>query len=135
MAKPEDNSQSIIVDTSVLLATAFNEKYADWAEINLVTNVGDLKMSVVTLYEALIVVRKRRPDMLQEFVERLFVIHSIEFVPVSLKMSILASALHEKYPINFGDSFVLALAQEYKCPILTLDSDFKKTGHQIIMPE
>ncbi len=134
MARHDDTSACIVLDTSVLLAVVFNEKHAEWAEINLAANANNLKMSVVTLFEALIVVRKRQPHLLREFATRLLTTHGIEFVPVTLEMSIFASALHEQYPLNFGDCFVLALAQQYKCPIMTLDSDFKKTGHEIIMP-
>lgn len=125
----------MIVDSSALLASLFGEEKGTWVEEQLNQHRTTLKMSVVNLAEVLILLRERQPKLssnLSKTVKQL----PIEFVPVTQAQAELASiARHEFRSLNFGDCFVYALAKVENETILTLDSDFKKTGLKIVIPK
>jgi ribonuclease VapC len=124
----------MIVDTSVLLAILFDEKYADWAEGILEKHVADLKMSTINLTEVMILLKSRRPAIYEQAKQELLK-RPLQFIAPDIEQAELAAEARLKYPLNLGDCFVYALAKTENSPVITLDSDFKKTDLTVIFPE
>ena len=123
----------MVVDTSALLALLFNEKHGVWVEEQLSEFEADLRMSTVNLAELLILLQDRQPQLFESIQEEIL-LSPIRFVPPTVSQSRIAAAARLKFPLNLGDCFAYALAKEENCPILTLDSDFKKTDIEVLMP-
>ena len=123
----------MVVDTSIILAVFFQEKYSEWAVEQMNIHARELRMSTVNLTETLIRLRDRQPQLFAELEEKL--LHSgIRFVSPDIEQSRIAAEARIKFPLNLGDCFVYALASQEDCPILTLDSDFRVLNHEIVYP-
>ena len=116
----------MVIDTSALLAVFFNEVHGTWVAENLSKNSSSLRMSTVNLDETLILVKDRQPQE-ADTIENLIQESSIRFVPPSYQQAKIASMARLKYPLNLGGCFAYALCKDEGAPLLTLDSDFKKT--------
>lgn len=124
----------MVIDTSIFLAIFFNEKKASWCAEMLQKYQGALRMSTVNLTETLILLQDKQPQHYSELKEKILS-SSIRFVPPTVNHAVLASEARIKYPINLGDCFAYALAKQEGCPLLTLDSDFKKTDIEVIISD
>ncbi len=121
----------IVVDTSALIAIAFDEAKAEACSAALEAET-EVLISAGTLAESLIVARRQQQT---EEVERLIVDLGIEIVnvtPASARRVAQAYAQWGKgmHPagLNFGDCFAYALAKERSCPLLFVGDDFAKTN-------
>lgn len=124
-----------IVDASIVIAIAFKEKHGEWAREYLRLHHGQLKMSHVNLFETLTVIRFRQPHIYQDMKKVIRNDLGIEFVATSEEIISLAEDIKHKYrSLNFGDCFVAAHAIQENCPLITIDSDFKKIDHHVISP-
>ncbi|OHB75479.1 MAG: hypothetical protein A2Z34_08990 [Planctomycetes bacterium RBG_16_59_8] len=123
----------MIVDTSVILSLLFDEKHAEWSERQLQEHATELRMSTVNLAEVLIRLHDRRRSMSEELEEMLSG-RGIRFIPPDEKQARIAAEARFRYPLNLGDCFVYALASVEKCPILTLDKDFRRIDLPVVMP-
>ena len=123
----------MVIDTSALLAIVFNEKDGPWFSEQMEKHRGSLLMSTVNLTETLILIRSRQAQLYEEIRERISAL-SIRFVPPTVKQAEVAAEVRLVYPINLGDCFAYALAKEEDCPVLTTDSDFRKTDVPVVMP-
>ena len=56
----------MVVDTSILLAVFFNEKFGPWALDRLQEHADSLRMSTVNYAEALILIQDRQPQLFDE---------------------------------------------------------------------
>jgi ribonuclease VapC len=123
----------MVVDTSVLLAVFFNEKYSEWAVEQMNKHARELRMSTVNLTETLIHLQDRQPQLFASLEEKLLY-NGIRFVPPDVEQSRIAATARIKFPLNLGDCFAYALASIEDCPILTLDKDFRVLNHEVIHP-
>ncbi len=123
----------VVVDTSILLAILFNEKHGPWAADQLYESDSPLAMSTVHYTEALILVHDRQPslaDAIRDLIEN----SSIRLVPPDTQQAEVAASARLRFPINLGDCFAYALAVSERCPVLTLDGDFRKCDIDIVFP-
>lgn len=123
----------MVVDTSVILAVFFQEKYSEWAVEQMNLHARELRMSTVNLTETLIHLQDRQPQLFAVLEEK-FLYGGIRFVAPDVEQSRIAAEARIKFPLNLGDCFAYALASQEDCPILTLDSDFRILNHEIIYP-
>lgn len=124
----------MIIDSSIILAIYFRETHAIWAAEQLNQHQGIMKMSTVNLSEILIQLQDKQPENYSVLSNQLLQ-SGIRFIPPDIEQAKIAAAARLRFPINLGDCFVYALAQVNQCPILTLDSDFKKTDNVVISPK
>lgn len=123
----------MVVDTSIILSIFLNEATAERcaAKLMAVQKSGEkLRMSTVSLTEALIRLRDKTGEEADVFLNRLLS-SSIEFVPPDIRQSQIAAEARLKFPLNLGDCFVYALAVSVSEPIFTLDQDFRSCGHAL----
>jgi uncharacterized protein with PIN domain len=123
----------MVVDTSVILAIFFNEKYSDWAVEQMNRYARELRMSTVNLTETLIHLQDRQPQLFTSLEEKLLY-NGIRFVAPDVEQSRIAAGARIKFPLNLGDCFAYALAFQEDCPILTLDKDFCILNHEVVHP-
>ena len=123
----------MVVDTSILLAVFFNEKYGPWAVDQLQAHRQELRMSTVNYAETLILVEDRQPRRLGEIQDAIRA-SSIRLAPPVPVQAEIAAAARLRFPLNLGDCFAYALAKNEDCPLLTLDRDFRKTDLTVILP-
>ena len=90
-------------------------------------------MSTVNVTEVLILVRDRQPQLYDELASRLLT-SSIRFVPPDVEQAQIAARARLEYPLNLGDCFAYALAVVERCPLLTMDRDFRAVDQQVILP-
>jgi ribonuclease VapC len=90
-------------------------------------------MSTVNLAEVLILCEDRQPQLAHEMKDMLLS-SSIRFVPPTVEHAALAAEARIRYPLNLGDCFAYALAKEQDVPVLTLDTDFRKTDLAVLLP-
>ena len=124
----------MVVDTSILLAIFFNEKFGPWAADQLRQNRNDLWMSTVNYAEALILIQDRQPQLfsgLREAIE----VSSIRLAPPTAGHAETAASARLRYPLNLGDCFAYALAKHEDCALLTLDRDFRRTDLMVVLPK
>jgi ribonuclease VapC len=120
----------MVVDTSALLAVLFAEAQASELA-RLLSNANQPIMSAVNYTECLIRVLDRAPDA-AETLERALAEFDLEVVPVDRALASAAAQARLRYPINLGDCFAYSLAKARGLPLLSLDSDFKKTDVQLL---
>jgi ribonuclease VapC len=123
----------LVVDTSILLAVIFNERFGPWATDQLQANAEDLSMSVVNYAEALILIADRQPHRFEEVREAIDAT-SIRLIPPTAQQAEIAAAARLRYPLNLGDCFAYALAKHEGRPLLTLDRDFRRCDIAVILP-
>ena len=121
----------MVVDTSVLLAILFDEPQAGWAVEQLGAHAAELRMSTVNLTETLVLLQDRQPQRFPEL-EAVVLESGIRFVAPDLEQARLAAAARVRYPLNLGDCFAYALAKVERCPILTLDRDFRSVDVPVV---
>lgn len=97
-------------------------------------HVADLKMSTINLTEVMILLKSRRPAIYEQAKQELLK-RPLQFIAPDIEQAELAAEARLKYPLNLGDCFVYALAKTENSPVITLDSDFKKTDLTVIFPE
>lgn len=124
----------MIVDTSALVAVFFEERDADWVVSQLKENASELRMSTVSLTEALILIRDRQPQLVDRLEDEILD-SDIRFVPPDIDQARLAAEARLRLPLNLGDCFVYALAVAENLPILTLDRDFRRLDHPVVLPD
>lgn len=123
----------MVIDTSILLAVVFNEKHGSWAVEQLERARSKLLMSTVNWAEFLIILRDRQPALADEVEDRVLE-RGIELVAPTRKQAEVAAAARLKYPLNLGDCFAYALAHTEKHKLITLDSDFRSTDIELVIP-
>jgi ribonuclease VapC len=123
----------LVVDTSVILALFFEESNAAWAAQQLTAAATELRMSTVNVTEVLIRVRDRQPQLYDQLEARLLT-SGIRFLPPDIEQAKIAAWARLKYPLNLGDCFAYALAVVERCPILTMDRDFRAVDRPVLLP-
>ncbi|CAN5696849.1 hypothetical protein BH11ARM2_BH11ARM2_37750 [soil metagenome] len=119
----------MILDANPVLSHLFSEPQG--AQMHaILAGAPSLVMSTVTLAEVAIGIEKRGmdPELARTYLQRL----GCEFVPVTVETAWVAARARHRYPINFGDACVYALAKELNLPILTLDAEFAKTDADLV---
>ena len=124
----------MVVDTSVLLAVIFEEKYGSWAAEQLNYYASELLMSTVNLAEFLIRTRDRQPRLADSLEEQIMN-SGITFISPDSNQAKIAAQARLKYPLNLGDCFAYALAVSRSTGILTVDSDFRVVDIEVIRPD
>jgi ribonuclease VapC len=124
----------VVVDTSILLAVIFNEKFGAWALDRLQERAASLRMSTVNYAEALILIQDRQPHLFDQIRDTIRA-SSIRLVAPTPEQAELAASARLRYPLNLGDCFAYALAKAEECPLLTLDRDFRKTDVPVVLPK
>jgi len=123
----------MVIDTSIILAIFFKEKYCDWAVNQMHVHAPELRMSTVNLAETLIRLEDRQPQLFHTLENKLLY-QGIRYVSPDIEQSRIAAKARIKFPLNLGDCFAYALAHQEGCPILTLDKDFLVVDHDIVHP-
>ena len=123
----------MVVNTSILLAVFFNERFGAWALDRLQEHADSLRMSTVNYAEALILIQDRQPHLFVEIHDAIRA-SSIRLVAPTAEQAESAASARLRFPLNLGDCFAYALAKQEQCPVLTLDKDFRKTDVPIIFP-
>lgn len=123
----------MILDTSIILALFFKEATAERIAALLQEHADELCMSTVNMAEVLILLRDRQPRLYDDLREQ-FMSASIRFIPPTTEHAELAAQARLAYPLNLGDCFAYALARTEKAPLLTLDTDFRKTDIDVVIP-
>jgi len=123
----------VVVNTSILLAVFFNERFGAWALDRLQEHADSLRMSTVNYAEALILIQDRQPHLFDEIHDAIRA-SSIRLVAPTAEQAESAASARLRFPLNLGDCFAYALAKQEQCPVLTLDKDFRKTDVPIIFP-
>lgn len=120
----------IAIDTSALLAIAFEETQADVCAAALEKD-PDVLISAGTLAEALIVAT---PRGLGEAVANLIRDLAIDVVPVTEAAALRVADAYQRWgkgvhpaALNFGDCFAYEVAERNSCPLLYIGDDFAKT--------
>lgn len=117
----------MILDTSAVLAFAFDEAVSDWVERQISNEVsGALHMSWVNIAEAGMTFRRQRPrttDVVEPILRQLGVIR----LDLDREVVNLAIEARSRFPLNFGDCFAYAHAKLRNEALITLDDDFLKT--------
>lgn len=126
--------KGIVVDSSAVLAIAFEEPDADIFERALVQS--NPIMSAATRVEVAHATMRRFGIAGIAAVERLLMIYRIAFVPLDEKQSALALEALLAYgkgrgqppaALNMGDTFSYALAKTRNLPLLYKGDDFSRT--------
>lgn len=117
----------------MILAVLFDERHAAWAADRLAEHAPALRMSTVNLTEVLIVLRDRQPQQF-EALERRVLESGIRFVAPDADQARIAAEARGRMPLNLGDCFAYALAAVEGCPILTVDADFARLDHPVLLP-
>ncbi len=120
----------MVVDTSALLAVLFGEPRATQLA-QILSTANHPIMSAVNYTECLIRVLDHAPDAAKTL-ERTLAEFDLEVVPVDRVLASAAALARLRYPINLGDCFAYSLAKARGLPMLTLDSDFKKTDIELV---
>ncbi|WP_299640763.1 type II toxin-antitoxin system VapC family toxin [Devosia sp.] len=120
----------IVIDTSALLAIAFNEPERAACEVALTSDLRRV-MSAGTLAEALITSESKG---IGTAVRSLIEAADPEIVPVTELSARLAFDAFRRYGkgrqparLNYGDCFSYALDKELDCPLLCIGGDFSQT--------
>lgn len=124
----------MIVDTSAVIAVAFNEPDAETLNELLLAD-SDPKMSTATAVELGAVVLRRLPAEDRRRLERLFALWELHLVPLTIAQSDIAIRAYRDYgrgsghraALNLGDCFSYALAYETQQPLLYVGDDFVHT--------
>jgi ribonuclease VapC len=123
----------IVVDTSAVLAIAFNEPDADNFLTALDAAAGCL-ISAVSFAEPSIIIDRRRGEAMAADIELMIGVLGLEIEPVTASQARLASAAYRTYgkgnhpaALNFGDCFAYALAKATGLPLLFKGDDFART--------
>ncbi len=124
----------MVVDTSALLAVFFDEPGAGWAAARLEEHAPELRMSTVNLAETLIRLRDRQPQLADRLEDEILD-SGIRFVAPDVDQARRAAAARLRFPLNLGDCFAYALAVTEGVPILTLDEDFRRLDHPVLLPD
>ncbi len=123
----------MVIDTSILIAVLFNEPQAPWALDQMHRLRSALSMSTVNLAEVLILCEDRQPKLFAQMRE-MILSSSIRFVPPTADHAVVAADARIRFPLNLGDCFAYALARSLDEPLLTLDTDFRKTDIATVLP-
>ena len=123
----------MVLDTSVWLSILFDEAHASWCAEQLNEHAPQLRMSTVSLAEALIRIRDRQPQGYLA-AEAALLESGIRFVAPDVNQARSAAEARLRFSLNLGDCFVYALAVAESCPILTVDADFRAVDHPVLMP-
>lgn len=123
----------MVIDTSALLAVFFKEKHCDWVIMKMNAHANELRMSTVNLTETLIHLQDKQPQLFQKLEDELLR-SGIRFVAPDIEQSRIAAHARLRFPLNMGDCFAYALAVQERCPILTIDADFRIIDHPVILP-
>ena len=120
----------IAVDTSALLAIAFDEPEADQCA-DVLEVEEEVLISAGTLAELLIVAERRN---LGEPAARLLERFGLVVVPVTAASARGVAEAYSRWGrgvhpagLNLGDCFAYAVAKEYDCPLLFVGGDFAQT--------
>lgn len=119
----------MILDANPVLSYLFGEPLGSQMHSHI-ENAASLAMSTVTFAEVAMGLEKRGmdPRRARTYLDEL----GCEFVPPEVETAWEAARARHRYPINFGDAFVYALAKERSLPILTLDAEFAKTDADLV---
>lgn len=123
----------MVLDTSVVLAIFFEEKFGPWGLDQMQRHPGELRMSTVNYAETLILIHERQPTLFQA-IQRMIDESSVRLVPPTRTQAEAAALARFRFPLNLGDCFAYALAKEHGVPLLTLDRDFRNTDVEVILP-
>jgi ribonuclease VapC len=124
----------VIVDTSAILALAFDESTADDI-FDVLAGPETKRVSAANLFEALAVVDRRNDEDAVKLVEESLALFGIVVEPVTADHVEIARIAWRRFGrgtghpagLNFGDCFAYALAKERGEPLLFVGDDFGHT--------
>ena len=140
------NTESIVVDSSVLFALFFPEEYSEWSEeiikeydefhvpelVFLETSNAAWKRIIIFKQPSSTVLKNLR--LLHKFIDNTCIIHrNIDYLQRTIELSI-------KLGTTIYDSLFLAIAEKYKTKILTIDRKLveilkrKKEEYRVVSP-
>jgi len=122
----------MVIDTSALLCLLFGEPKAAWVAEQLSNSKTKIIMSQVNVCEALLLAAERRNipgEILLDEIKKM----NIEIVNLHPSEMILVADARRKFPINFGDCFVYALAKSRNLKLLAIDQDFSKVDCEVLL--
>ena len=140
------NTESIVVDSSVLFALFFPEEYSEWSEeiikeydefhvpelVFLETSNAAWKRIIIFKQPSRTVLKNLR--LLHKFIDNTCIIHrNIDYLQRTIELSI-------KLGTTIYDSLFLAIAEKYKTKILTIDRKLveilkrKKEEYRVVSP-
>lgn len=125
-----ETSESVVIDSSVLLAIVFGEPRA--RELARLLNLYEERLiSAINLTEVAIVATSRTgEDLALDAIGRF----DVGCVPVDEELAWEAAATRLRWRrLNLGDAFAVATARKLRMPLATLDDDFRTVpGLQIV---
>ena len=140
------STKSIIVDSSVLFALFFPEEYSEWSEemikeydefhvpelVFLETSSAAWKRIIMFKQPSNIVLKNLR--LLHKFISDICIIHrDADYLQRTIELSI-------KLKTTIYDSLFLAIAEEYKTKVLTINKKLvetlkhEKEEHRVVSP-
>lgn len=132
--------QSLIVDTSAVVAIIFSEAGSDELATHLEDALARLMPAAIRV-ELGIVVEARLGPAGQDIVDRFLRDAHVEIVPVDVDLADRAMSGWRRYGkgrhpagLNYGDCFTYALADRTGYPVLCTGDDFAATGLIVVRP-
>jgi ribonuclease VapC len=136
----EPGSQSLIVDTSAVVAVLFGEAGSDELAAHLEAALARLMPAAIRV-ELGIVIEGRLGPAGQDVVDRFLRDVQMEIVPVDGDLADRAMSGWRRYGkgrhpagLNFGDCFTYALADRTGYPVLCVGNDFAATDVTVVRP-
>lgn len=136
----QPGSQSLIVDTSAVVAVIFGEAGSDELAAHLEDALARLMPAAIRV-EFGIVVEARLGPAGQDVVDRFLRDAQMEIVPVDRDLADRAVSGWRRYGkgrhpagLNFGDCFTYALADRTGYPVLCTGNDFAATDLTVVRP-
>jgi ribonuclease VapC len=123
----------IVVDASAIIAILLVEPGAS-IFADAISEDGDVRISAVTAFEAVMVMEGRAPNWGQQAVDTVIAESNIEIVPFTAEHMRIARAAWLRYgrrrhraALNFGDCCCYALAKELDAGLLYKGLEFAQT--------
>lgn len=123
----------MVIDSSALLELWFDGPHAGWVARELSERARELRISAVSLSEALAVLRDRQPQLADTIADEL-VSSGIRIVAAGPEHAVTAAALCAGQPLGMGGCYAYALAKAENCAVLAVRKGFDATDCELISP-
>ena len=132
-----ETGTSYLVDTNIWLERLLEQEKSEIAARFLdLTPPKNLFISDFSLHSiGLILTKLGRSEILEQFIEDLFIHAQIELLTTDPLDLLDVSANIKTFKLDFDDAYQLTVAQKYELTIVTFDKDFNAHGIQKQSPE
>lgn len=114
-----------LIDTNIFLEILLGQENKEACKEFLSTHLSQLYVSDFSLHSiGVILLRNRRADVFNEFVEDVFPLVTLVTLAESQYKEL--AELAATYKLDFDDAYQSSIAKTNKFKIVTMDSDFKK---------